>query len=108
MEKNMEEKPVTNLFKRIVSAVTLVCFTITGVIAPTIANAGTTVTIAPASGVTSTWANYSAQPNNWVSMPNAKGYGTNVSWPKLNYTTIATSQWVPIVLTSIKKPSTGR
>ena len=63
--------------------------------APTIANAGTTVTIAPASGVTSTWANYSAQPNNWVSMPNAKGYGTNVSWPKLNYTTIATSQWVP-------------
>ena len=95
MENDMEENQVTSLFKRIVSAVTLVCFTITGVIAPTIANAGTTVTIAPASGVTSTWASYSAQPNNWVSMPNAKGYGTNVSWPKLNFTTIATSQWVP-------------
>ena len=95
MEKIIEENQVASLFKRIVSAVTLVCFTITGVIAPTIANAATTVTIAPASGVTSTWASYSAQPNNWVSMPNAKGYGTNVSWPKLNFTTIATSQWVP-------------
>ena len=70
------------IFNRIVSAVTLTAFMVTGVIDPTVANAATTVTIAPASGVTSTWASYSAQPNNWVSMPNAKGYGTNVSWPK--------------------------
>ena len=102
MENDMEETPVTSLFKRVVSAVTLVCFTITGVIAPTTANAATTVTIAPASGVTSTWASYSAQPNNWVSMPNAKGYGTNVLWPKLNYTTIATSQWVPDLSNSVQ------
>ena len=31
MENDMEENQVTSLFKRIVSAVTLVCFTITGV-----------------------------------------------------------------------------
>ena len=94
MEKYTEENP-QSLFDRIVSAVTLTAFIVTGVIGPTAAQAGTTVTIETPSGITSTWAAYSAQPNNWVSMTNAKGYGTNVLWPKLNYTTIATSLWLP-------------
>jgi hypothetical protein len=83
-------------FKRFVSSVTLIAFTVTGVLAPTWSHAGTTIVIAPPSGLVSTWATWSQNPNNWVSMPNSRGYGENVSWPKsLNYTTIATSQWIP-------------
>lgn len=82
-------------FKRFVSAVTLAVFTTTTLIVPS-AQAGTTIVIAPPSGLVSTWADWSQNPNNWVSMPNSRGYGQNVSWPKsLNYTTIATSQWIP-------------
>ncbi|WP_047536646.1 hypothetical protein [Methylotenera versatilis] len=85
-------KTPTSLFKRIVSAVTLICFSSSILVVPS-AQAGTTVDIAPSSGISSTWANLSAQPNNWVSMPNSRGYGQNVKWPKLNYTKIAESTW---------------
>lgn len=93
MENTMEElKAPTSLFKRIVSAVTLICFSSSILVVPS-AQAGTTVDIAPASGISSTWATYSAQPNNWVSMANSRGYGQNVKWPKLNFTKIAESNW---------------
>lgn len=95
--ENVENKlSLKDRFKRFVSSVTLVAFTVTGVLAPTWTHAGTSIVIAPASGLTSTWSTWSKNPNNWVSMPNSRGYGKDVLWPKsLNYTTIATSQWIP-------------
>lgn len=90
---NLDSVPIF-LFKRLVSAFTLICFVSTTLIVP-VAEAGTTVTIQPPSGVTSTWATFSAQPNNWVSMANSRGYGEDIKWPKLNYTKIAESNWSP-------------
>lgn len=81
------------LFNKITSAITLITFVATSVIAP-MARAGTSVDIAPASGVTSNWANWSAQPYNWVSMANMRGYGKNVIWPRsINYDKIAEAVW---------------
>lgn len=95
MEKtNLNIVPIS-LFKRLVSAITLICFTCS-IIATPAAQAGTSIVIAQPSGLVSTWATWSQNPSNWVSMPNSKGYGKDVLWPKsLNYTTIATSQWTP-------------
>lgn len=85
-----------NIFKRIVSTITLVAFMVTSVIGPTTANAGTTVDIAPASGITSNWVSWSSNTNNWISMPNLRGYGTGVIWPRsINYQKIAESVWEP-------------
>lgn len=89
----MHEIPKPSLFRKITSFVTTVAFIATSVIGPT-ANAGTTVDIAPASGLTSNWVSWSGQSNNWVSMPNLRGYGTNVLWPRsINYQKIAESVW---------------
>ncbi len=88
-----EITPKQSLFRKITSALTMIAFVATSVIGPT-ANAGTSVDIAPPSGLVSNWSSWSANANNWVSMPNLRGYGTNVKWPRsLNYQKIAESVW---------------
>lgn len=90
-----ESPPKTSLFRKITSAITTVAFIATSVIGPA-ANAGTSIDIAPPSGLTSNWVSWSGQANNWVSMPNLRGYGTNVLWPRsINYQKIAESVWEP-------------
>lgn len=90
-----DEPPKPSLFRKITSTITMVAFVASSVIGPT-ATAGTTIDIAPASGLTSNWVSWSGQANNWVSMPNLRGYGTNVSWPRsINYQKIAESVWEP-------------
>ena len=73
----MQENIKTSLFRKITSSITLIAFVATSVIGPT-ANAGTSVDIAPASGLVSNWGSWSANANNFVSMPNLRGYGTDV------------------------------
>lgn len=91
----MQDEPPTSLFRKLMSVFTMVAFVATSVIGPA-AKAGTTIDIAPPSGLTSNWVSWAGQANNWVSMPNLRGYGTNVIWPRsINYQQIAESVWEP-------------
>lgn len=77
------------MFKKVVSTLTLLCFTITALTLPHTVTAGTDVTISPASGVYSDWSTFAAQDANFHSMPNLKGYGQGVYWPKDNFTKLS-------------------
>lgn len=62
-------------------------------VTPATSMASTSVWIASASGVNSSWATHAANANNWVSMANNRGYGQSVLWPKDNYTKIGEMSW---------------
>jgi hypothetical protein len=81
------------MFKKLVSSILLICFTSMSLIVPGTATAGTSIWIASASGVNSSWATHAANANNWVSMANNRGYGQSVLWPKDNYTKIGEMTW---------------
>lgn len=81
------------MFKKIVSSILLICFTAMSLVTPATSMASTSVWIASASGVNSSWATHAANANNWVSMANNRGYGQSVLWPKDNYTKIGEMSW---------------
>ncbi len=81
------------MFKKLVSSILLICFTSMSLIVPGTATAGTSIWIASASGVNSSWATHAANANNWISMANNRGYGQSVLWPKDNYTKIGEMTW---------------
>ncbi len=81
------------MFKKLVSSILLICFTSMSLIVPGTATAGTSIWIAQASGVNSSWATHAAKSSTWVSMANHRGYGQSVLWPKDNYTKIGEMTW---------------
>lgn len=81
------------MFKKLVSSILLICFTSMSLIVPGTATAGTSIWIAGASGVNSSWATHAAKSSSWVSMANNRGYGQSVLWPKDNYTKIGEMTW---------------
>lgn len=81
------------MFKKTVSTILLICFTIMSLITPATSTASTSIWIASASGVNSSWSTHAANANNWVSMANNRGYGQSVLWPKDNYTKIGEMNW---------------
>lgn len=81
------------MFKKLVSSILLICFTSMSLIVPGTAAAGTSIWIAGASGVNSSWATHAAKSSTWVSMANNRGYGQSVLWPKDNYTKIGEMTW---------------
>ena len=81
------------MFKKLVSSILLICFTSMSLIVPGTATASTSIWIAGASGVNSSWATHAAKSSTWVSMANNRGYGQSVLWPKDNYTKIGEMTW---------------
>jgi hypothetical protein len=84
------------LFKKLVASFTLICFTIVTMSTSIEAIASTSVWIAPPSGALPTWSTHAANSNNWITMPNQKGFGMVINyWPKDNFTQIGSMSWSP-------------
>lgn len=81
------------MFRKLVSTFLVICITGMSLITPGTATAGTSIWIASASGVSSSWAAWAANAGNWISMPNSMGYGTAVKFPRDNYTQIGQMTW---------------
>lgn len=81
------------MFKKTISSILLVCFTLMSLMTPATSMASTSVWIASASGVNSNWTTHAAKASSWVSMANNRGYGRDVLWPKDNYTKIGEMNW---------------
>ena len=81
-----------SMFQRIVSFIVMMTFFCSSLFVPS-AQAGTSIWVAPTSGVTSTWATFAAVPSNWIHATNSAGYGQGVSLPRDNWTQIGSMTW---------------
>ena len=83
-------------FNKCVAKIVLMSFTLMTLIQPMQATAATSITIAGDSGIYSHWATHAANSNNWITMPNSKGFGNMINYfPKDDFTKIGQMQWLP-------------
>jgi len=81
-----------SLFQRIVSFIVLTTFSCTALFIPT-AQAGTSIWVAPTSGVGSAWSGFAAVASNWIHATNSAGYGQGISLPRDDWTQIGSMTW---------------
>lgn len=80
---------------KLASYLVLVTFSLTSLLQPIQATAGTSTWIAPPSGSATNWASFASNAQNWVYMPNSMGYGQTVGWPKPGFVKLADIDFVP-------------